>query len=596
MAYASFLYPSSSVMRCVSLGFGLLVALVAFPATAQQRTAAPAPPDAAARKAARQADLAGAVRAVAPKLLTTPGCGPGEGYFVGGLDGFTATGQSDDTSTGPIPLGFLFDLYGDTYDQVYLNANGNVTFNGNLNDFTPEGFPINLPMVAPYWADWDFRAGAFADVYYRLEPGRLVVTWEGNPFSTNTAFFNRAQLVLTDGTDPLIGIGNNVGFAYEDMQWYAGSVSSDAPATVGVNSGDGSTFAQIGLFGVQDSEVFDGAGGARDGVDYLDCRRIRFAVGESASNVPPVSNSITDGDEVFVQVDQPLFASYTFGAPEVGQSTVVTVDGAPANFFVTTTPGNVARVEAVFVPDDTQIGQRFDVTFAAQDDGAPALTTTATVTYVVEPPEPGDLTGGIDAGTCSFPLPSAGVRCLLQLSGTNELPFAQRYTVFLRLEGTGAATSGVSRVASRGEIKLGPFEEATNKMAFRTTSADPDGAYDLVMLAELGSAPAPTETAVELDRFPFSKGGAGLRAAEPLSVFPNPTAGRATLRFAVAEAGEASLVVYDALGREVARPVEGPVSGVVEAALDAAHLPAGLYVARLVTDVGTETVRFSIAR
>ena len=62
----------------------------------------------------------------------------------------------------------------------------------------------------------------------------------------------------------------------------------------------------------------------------------------------------------------------------------------------------------------------------------------------------------------------------------------------------------------------------------------------------------------------------------------------------MAEHTEATLAVYDALGREVARPVDGVVTGAVEAAFDASGLPAGPYVARLVTEAGTEAVRLSV--
>ena len=70
----------------------------------------------------------------------------------------------------------------------------------------------------------------------------------------------------------------------------------------------------------------------------------------------------------------------------------------------------------------------------------------------------------------------------------------------------------------------------------------------------------------------------------------------ATLSFSVAEAGEATLVVYDALGREVARLVDGAVEGLVEVSVDASALPAGLYVARLVVEGRVETSRFSVVR
>ena len=50
--------------------------------------------------------------------------------------------------------------------------------------------------------------------------------------------------------------------------------------------------------------------------------------------------------------------------------------------------------------------------------------------------------------------------------------------------------------------------------------------------------------------------------------------------------------MYDALGREVARPV----SGFVDVRLDAAAPPAGLYLVRLVVGDRVETVRFSVVR
>ena len=202
---------------------------------------------------------------------------------------------------------------------------------------------------------------------------------------------------------------------------------------------------------------------------------------------------------------------------------------------------------------------------------------------------------GTPSGGVFFSRPSPTTRCFPILQGTNSSASAQRYTLFFVIEQLG---STYTRVAMRGEIKLGPGESATNKFSLRTFDFDPDGNYDLVLLAELGSVPAPTGSAVELDRVQFTKGGGApaLRATEALTAYPNPAADAATLRFAVAEATEATLVVYDALGREVARLVEGAVSGQVEVALDASALPAGLYVARLAVDGRTETVRFSVAR
>ena len=63
---------------------------------------------------------------------------------------------------------------------------------------------------------------------------------------------------------------------------------------------------------------------------------------------------------------------------------------------------------------------------------------------------------------------------------------------------------------------------------------------------------------------------------------PNPFAGRTTLPYTVAEGGPVRLVVYDLLGREVARLVDGVVpAGRHAAVFDGAGLASGVYVARL---------------
>ena len=207
--------------------------------------------------------------------------------------------------------------------------------------------------------------------------------------------------------------------------------------------------------------------------------------------------------------------------------------------------------------------------------------------------EDSDVSGSLDYGSCSATLPAGRATCFLQLSGTNNLDDAQRYTLFLRLSNG----DGFSRIAKRGEIKLGGGASSSNQFKFRTLASDPAGELTGELLAEAGSVGAPSSAAVVLDELAFTKlGGAALRAAEGLTVFPNPAAGAATLRFVVAEAAEATVGIYDALGREVARPVDGPVEGVVEAQVDASGLAPGLYVARLVADGRTEAVRFSVVR
>ena len=97
----------------------------------------------------------------------------------------------------------------------------------------------------------------------------------------------------------------------------------------------------------------------------------------------------------------------------------------------------------------------------------------------------------------------------------------------------------------------------------------------------------------------------GAVAAEPshdqgdgaLMAFPNPSAARLTLTFSTPIPTQSRLTIYDALGREVARPLDAVVVGDQEISLDTTRMPAGVYVARLaVAGRPPQTIRLSVVR
>ena len=81
-------------------------------------------------------------------------------------------------------------------------------------------------------------------------------------------------------------------------------------------------------------------------------------------------------------------------------------------------------------------------------------------------------------------------------------------------------------------------------------------------------------------------------------VAPNPASGAVTVRFALPTASPVRVVVYDATGREVARPVDGErAAGWHTASLDAHRLAAGAYVIRMEAGaLASPTSRFVATR
>ncbi|MEM1042109.1 MAG: DUF4397 domain-containing protein [Bacteroidota bacterium] len=79
--------------------------------------------------------------------------------------------------------------------------------------------------------------------------------------------------------------------------------------------------------------------------------------------------------------------------------------------------------------------------------------------------------------------------------------------------------------------------------------------------------------------------------------YPNPFSRAATVAFALPEAVDVRLAVYDVLGREVARLVDGQVeAGRHQATLDGAALANGIYIVRLAAGAVVRTERVTLVR
>lgn len=335
-----------------------------------------------------QATVIGLISGYRSRALFTDGTPSSSCYFAPDAS-YTDFPANDDGSIGPINLGFNFNLYGTTYTQCYINNNGNITFGSAQSAYSASGFPSTTPMIAGFWADVDTRITGSATVKYKVSSGKLVVTWGGvsyyNNGATNTATtLNTFQIILTDGNDASIGLGNNVALNYGDMQWTTGTASGGTngfggtAATVGINKGDGTNYTQVGRFSLN-SSVYDGGAGNDDGVNYLDYECFRFNVSNATNQAPSVSG-VPSGNAVTIPCGSTQTIALTFLPPETNQtvSTTINTNGL-CNTTTSTTSGTTSVATVNITGSSCNIGTK-TITFTATDNYNPAGVTTVSIT------------------------------------------------------------------------------------------------------------------------------------------------------------------------------------------------------------------------
>jgi uncharacterized repeat protein (TIGR01451 family) len=252
---------------------------------------------------------------------------------------FTA---NDDAST-TVALPFTVDFFGTSYNHLFLNNNGNVTFDAELSTFTP--FDLSTAgrvIIAAFFADVDTRVGNAATYGSGTVNGRPAwgVDWNGvGCFDQNASVLNYFQLLLVDRSD--IGVGDfDIEFNYDQIQWEAGAASggdanclNGSAARAGYSDGTaGNTFELPG----------SGANGA-----FLDSNPLTGLVNHSLNNAQ--------------------LGRYDFPVRSGQPRTSTTV--------ATSLSGGAQSGASIAVPTGTS------VTDGATLSGANAATATGTVTY-----------------------------------------------------------------------------------------------------------------------------------------------------------------------------------------------------------------------
>jgi hypothetical protein len=320
-----------------------------------------------------------------------------------------AMSPNDDGSSGLINLPFTFDFYGNQYNSVYINNNGNISFVSPYMTWTSNSFPdSSYNMIAPFWGDVDTRGGMDSlgnllgnggNVWYKVTPTALIINWnQVGYFNMHNDLVSTFQLIISNGSDSLVSAGGNVSFCYQDMQWTTGDASSGiggfggTPATVGVNVGNGSDYFQVGQF-VQSGTSFDGPTNNFDGVDFLDGQEIYFNVaGISTTNTPPLLISSALCDTINVLTGDTLksmnSSDFIIGimTPEIGQNIQISTNSdAPAGAFsysMTPISDLYYEIQASFNATGVTPGI-YHVSLTATDNGTPVGVTTKNFVFEV---------------------------------------------------------------------------------------------------------------------------------------------------------------------------------------------------------------------
>ncbi len=218
------------------------------------------------------------------------------------VSGFNANtlARNDDGYTGRVNIGFDINFFGNTYSQLYVNNNGNVTFNYGVGSYTPSSLSVlGTVFISPFFADVDTRS-AGDPVTYGIGSfnghDAFGVNWVNVDYfksSTSHAARNSFQLILVDRSD--ISSGDfDIIFNYDSIQWEAGTASGASSAT-----GLGGTAARAGwASGTGESDELPGSGvnGAfiNGGPNALAGMRYTFEVRNGMPPGPPISTPVPE--------------------------------------------------------------------------------------------------------------------------------------------------------------------------------------------------------------------------------------------------------------------------------------------------------------
>ncbi len=155
--------------------------------------------------------------------------------------------RTDDESSTEVALPFDLDFYGRTRDRLWVNNNGNITFDGPSDAFAGSLAEPDVARIAPFFADVDTRpvetqpvAYGYGDTVYEGRRAFCVNWLDVGYFRENTDKLNSFQLLLVDRADRAPGAFDIV-FNYDSITWESAESTGGVEGLGGETAGAGFT-------------------------------------------------------------------------------------------------------------------------------------------------------------------------------------------------------------------------------------------------------------------------------------------------------------------------------------------------------------------
>ncbi|KAI0238286.1 Alpha-tectorin, partial [Lamellibrachia satsuma] len=224
--------------------------------------------------------------------------------------------KRDTQSSGQFSASTPFVLYGTSYNKLWVNMDGMITFADGTSYHSIEPFPYSDPVVAALVEDVDTSVNVDGRVFYRQTTDTDILQRATNDVADRTGFTATWVFIATwqnvtyydgDNDSPrntfqvvMISDGDTsyVIFNYGEINWTIGA-DSDMHAVGGVNAGDGINYISLpgsgtATFGNLQNTTNDGTNGRWH--FRVDCENNTICIDECASD--PCHNGGSCADKV----------------------------------------------------------------------------------------------------------------------------------------------------------------------------------------------------------------------------------------------------------------------------------------------------------